>query len=922
MKPLKLTISAFGPYPEKEEVDFTKLGSSGLYLITGNTGAGKTTIFDAITFALFGEPSGDNRKADMLRSKYAADNVPTYVELEFLYRDKIYTVRRNPEYKRKKLRGEGFTTEAADAQLTFSDGRAAVTKTKEVNDAIKEITGFDRGKFTRIVMIAQGDFQKFLFAGTEERSKIFRDIFRTEPYRKLQERLKECVSESRRECEDIQKTIVRFIEGGQYSGENSERFEEIRKSKNPAYSKEVLGFLQSRMNNDERLLKESEEEILKREEELEEINKNLGQAELYKSTQERIKLTEREIENLEIKAGKSEDELKEAESKLPLSETLAENIRTERERLPLYKELDELESRRKKSAESADYTEKNYQNAEKAERDFSKKLKEAKDICEKFGDAEVQAERLKNKKSDLIQRKNRTDEIISLMPGVRKLKDDYKRSAEKYEKEKRSYENKKSVYEQHERNFFDEQAGVLAEKLRENCPCPVCGSLSHPNPAKISKETVSREQLDKEKNQIDKYRNDVLDMLTSLNQAKSAFETARDDIYGKMEEFTRTDDRKKAVEIINSESERLSAEIKALDVQIKQEEQKGKIKAKAKKDIPVLESSLNKVSEEKHRNEIETARINEEIKNLEKELKEKRERLVFKSESEAKLHIEKLQKQKDNIISAHDKAIKEHRDFESKLNEKKFSHATLKSQLENMAAFDFTKLGNKKSLLMKEKEELQKSQKAYSLRLSSNKTAADGIKKYAEELEKSEKKYQMIKLLSDTAAGNLSGKDRISIETFIQMTYFDRVVNRANVRLMKMSYGQYELVRRTESDKGRAQSGLELDVIDHYNGTERSVKSLSGGEAFKASLSLALGMSDEIQSASGGIQVDSMFIDEGFGSLDDESLNQAIGVLQELTAGNKPVGIISHVSELKERIDRQIVVTKRKNYGSKVEIKI
>ena len=303
-------------------------------------------------------------------------------------------------------------------------------------------------------------------------------------------------------------------------------------------------------------------------------------------------------------------------------------------------------------------------------------------------------------------------------------------------------------------------------------------------------------------------------------------------------------------------------------------------------------------------------------------MNDKKEKLTFKSENEANLHIEKLQKQKDGITFAHEKAFKEYQEFKNKLDEKKSSHATLKNQLENMASFDFTELGNKKSELLKEKEEIQKHQKEYNLRLSSNKTAVDNIKKYTGELEKSEKKYQMVKLLSDTASGNLSGKDRISIETFIQMTYFDRVINRANVRLMRMSYGQYELVRRTEKDKGKGQAGLELDVIDHYNGTRRSVKSLSGGEAFKASLSLALGMSDEIQSSSGGIQVDSMFIDEGFGSLDDESLNQAIGVLQELTAGNKPVGIISHVSELKERIDRQIVVTKQKNYGSKVEIKI
>ncbi|WP_158096209.1 AAA family ATPase [Anaeromassilibacillus sp. An172] len=922
MKPLKLTISAFGPYPNKVVVDFTKLGSSGLYLITGNTGAGKTTIFDAITFALFGEPSGDNRKSDMLRSKYADENVKTYVELEFSYKDKIYTVKRNPEYKRKKLKGDGFTKETADAELTFSDGRTTVTKIKEVNEAIKEITGLDRGKFTRIVMIAQGDFLKLLFADTEERSKIFRDIFRTEPYRKLQERLKENVSESKRDCEDTQKNILRFVESGQYYGENKERFEEIRKSKNAVYSNEVLEFFKSQMDADEIFLKESEEKISSTEKELEKINQNLGQAELYKKTQEQINLTKREIESFEMKVQKSEAELKDAESKLPLSETLTENIREEKEKLPLYKELDELESKRKKSAERADFIEKNYQNAEKSERTFSEKLKEAKDICEKLGDAEVQVEKLKNKKSDLMQRKGQTDEIISLMPNVRKLNEDYKRLAVKYEKEKTDYETKKAVYEQQERNFFDEQAGFLAKNLKDNCPCPVCGSLSHPNPAKVSKETVSREQLEKEKSQVEKYRNTVLDTLTLLNQAKSTFEIARDNIYSKMEEFTGEKDRKKAVEIINSESEKLSEEIKSLDLQIKKEEQNGRIKEKAQKDIPIFESSLNKAIEEKHRSEIELARINEEIKNLEKELKEKKEKLTFKSENDAKLHIEKLQKQKDDITSAHEKAFKEYQEFKNKLDEKKASHSTLKNQLENMASFDFAELNSKKSELLKEKEELQKHQKEYNLRLSSNKTAVDNIKKYTVELEKSEKKYQMVKLLSDTASGNLSGKDRISIETFIQMTYFDRVINRANVRLMRMSYGQYELVRRTESDKGRAQSGLELDVIDHYNGTKRSVKSLSGGEAFKASLSLALGMSDEIQSSSGGIQVDSMFIDEGFGSLDDESLNQAIGVLQELTAGNKPVGIISHVSELKERIDRQIVVTKQKNYGSKVEIKI
>lgn len=922
MKPLELTISAFGPYPDKTVVDFTKLGNSGLYLITGNTGAGKTTIFDAITFALFGKPSGDNRESHMLRSKYADEKIQTYVELKFSYKDKIYTVRRNPEYQRKKLRGEGFTSEKANAELIYSDGRKPVTKVKEVDEAIQEITGLDREKFTRIVMIAQGDFLKLLFADTDDRIKIFRDIFRTEPYMKLQDCLKGYVSESKREYEDIKKNIIRFFEESQYLGENKERFEEIKNSKNPAYADEILEFVKSQIDSDEIFLNESEEKISSTEKEIEKIDKNLGWEKLYRETQDKIERTEKKIKNLEEKVQTSEEKLKDAESKLPLSETLTENIREEKEKLPLYKELDELEGKRKKSKETADFTEKNYQDAEKSERTFSEKLKEAKDICEKLGDAEVQAEKLKNKKSELEQSKGKIDEILSLIPTEKNLNDHYQRLDEKYKEENKNYEEQKTMYEHHLRTYLDEQAGVLAKELKDNCPCPVCGSLSHPNPARVLKETLSREQLGLEKTELDKKSESILDTADSLKNAYNDFESKKRIIDEKISEFTQISDREKAVEFINSENENLSKQLDSLDQQIKQEERNVRVKKKAQKDIPIFENSLDEAKNKKNEYDKELVRINEEIKNLEKELNKKKEKLIFKSESEANLHIDKLQKQKDGIISAHREALTECQNLKNELDNKKSSHNTLKGQLESMASFDFTELNKKKSELLKAKGELQKHQKEYSLRLASNKKAAENIEKSTEEQKAAEKKYQMIKLLSDTASGNLSEKEKISIETFIQRTYFDRIINRANIRLMKMSGGQYELVRRTEKDKGKGQRGLELDVIDHYNGTRRSVKSLSGGEAFKASLSLALGMSDEIQSSSGGIQVDSMFIDEGFGSLDDESLNQAIGVLQELTAGNKPVGIISHVSELKERIDRQIVVTKQKNYGSKVEIKI
>ena len=921
MKPLKLTISAFGPYADKVIIDFTKLGNSGIYLITGNTGAGKTTIFDAITFALFGEPSGDNRKADMLRSKYASDNIPTYVELEFTYKGKIYTVRRNPKYTRKKLRGEGFTEENADALLTFSDGRKPVSKINEVNEAIQSIMGLDREKFKRIVMIAQGDFLKLLFADTSDRSKIFRDIFRTEQYQKLQERLKEQLSQSKKECDETAKSMLHFIENSQYDEENKERFEEIKKSKNPAYSGEILEFLDTQNESDKEFLKKSDEKIIALEKNIGEINRLLGQAEILKDTKTKIAGAEKEICRLEEILKKSEDALKEAENNLPLAETLGESIRTESEKLPLYKELDLLENKNIGLLKKSELIEKKLKETEIKEKEFSEKLIKAKEVTEKFGRAELQAEKLKNKKSELIQKKDQIEEIFSLMPNVKRLNEESKKAEIQYLEKNTEYQERIRVFLIQEKDFYDQQAGILAEKLEDNCPCPVCGSVFHPNPAKKLNETVTREKLEKER-KINEALNKTVNELSVLSGKKKAdFENARDNVYKKIDDFTGEKDRKKAVEFLRTEKSKLDEELINIELQIKEEENNIRIKTEAEKNIPVFEGGLKGFSDEKHRLEKELIQLSEEIKNLQKDIKEKTEKVTFKTENEAKNHIDSLKKQKDIITNKYEAAAKDNQENRNNLQREKTSLETLQRQLENMESFDFSELEKKKELFSTEKEELQILQRTYNLRLSSNKNAVNNILKYKEELEKKEKKYQTIKLLSDTASGNLVGKDRISIETFVLMTYFDRIINRANIRLMRMSYGQYELVRRVESDKGKAQSGLELDVIDHYNGTVRSVKTLSGGEAFKASLSLALGMSDEIQSSAGGIQVDSMFIDEGFGSLDDESLNQAIGVLQELTAGNKPVGIISHVTELKERIDRQIVVTKKKNSGSTVEIK-
>lgn len=244
----------------------------------------------------------------------------------------------------------------------------------------------------------------------------------------------------------------------------------------------------------------------------------------------------------------------------------------------------------------------------------------------------------------------------------------------------------------------------------------------------------------------------------------------------------------------------------------------------------------------------------------------------------------------------------------------------LTAQLKDAEEIDVDTEKKRQTELTTEKADLTKAITVISSRLDRNGEALKNIRKGSGRLTEVETKWTWVKALSNTANGNIGGKEKIMLETYVQMTYFDRILARANTRFMIMSGGQYELKRRIEAENNRSQSGLELDVIDHYNGTERSVKTLSGGESFKASLSLALGLSDEIQSSAGGIRLDTMFVDEGFGSLDDESLQQAMRALYGLTEGNRLVGIISHVSELKEKIDKQIVVTKEKSGGSRAEI--
>ena len=758
MRPLLLTMSAFGPYAGEIRLDFRLLGERGLYLITGDTGAGKTTIFDAITYALFGEASGDNRKPEMFRSKYAGPGVPTFVELIFSCRGKEYRVKRIPRYLRPKERGEGMTWQNESAELMEPGGRL-VTKTTEVTARMGEILGVDRQQFTQIAMIAQGDFLKLLLASTEERMKIFRQIFNTQKYELLQNEIGRDFRRLYGECEDLRKSINQYI-GGTQCDESRALFPLWQEMVNgKVVIREVILLL-------ERLVAEEERE------------NQLGRAQLAD--------WEKQLQQL----------------------TAGMNEARRRERLE--KETEEKLERKKQN---------------------TKKLEMAKERCRRAEERLPEQERLEEKMAALKEQLVRLEEIEEAREGLKQLQRTYHQAVELYQEGSRQRQLLREEYQKIEQAFLDHQAGILSATLLPGQPCPVCGSREHPSPAISLEEAPTREQWQQAKKKLEQKEQELL----GLNQRAAGLK-------GKVEEKE------------GSLKELLGEKLQLPDL--------GKMK-----------EQLNRWKQEK----------------------------------------EAIRKEAEEAGQVRNRLLQEQAMLEGEIQ-------ASQKEMAGIAAVSLEKLSLTYGEINNRKREAASRNEETGHRLEKNRFALKQIRHKAALLEEKEDIYGWLKALHDTANGRQADKSKIMLETYVQMAYFERILEQANLRLEKMSGGQYTLIRKKDTQNNRSQGGLDLEVIDHYNGSIRHVKTLSGGEAFMASLCLALGLSDEIQSCCGGIRLDTMFVDEGFGSLDEESLQQALAVLASLSEGNRLVGIISHVEELKRKIPLQILVTKTKTGFSNAKI--
>ena len=895
MKPINLKISAFGPYKDEVNIDFTKLGENGIFLITGDTGAGKTSIFDAISFAIFGEVSGSNRPIQTLRSDFADINIDTYVELEFVHKNRKYKILRNPSYEKPKKKGEGFTKKSADASLEYDD--VVVSGIKNVDIKIEEILGINAKQFKQISMLAQGEFLKILFAESKERTEIFRKIFDTNIYNSIARKLKEKLKTNEDKLKELKNSFITNTANILWEEEKNINLDN---KINEIDIDNVLKELEQELEENKEENTNIEEEITKQEKEIKVIEENI-------SKQEELNLKIENYKQLLTKQNeykKQEEEIEKLKNKIAQNQKIREIIKPKADKVNNEKEII------KKLEKDLDTIKRNIQIGNAKEKEHEKKV----EIVNKIGEKYKEYNNYLEIKKELLEKAN----IIKNIENLEITKNNYLKEYEQLEKEYKIINNE---YLEKESEFFKEQVGIIAEKLEENKPCPVCGSITHPNIAKKSASVLSKEELEKIKENLEIKQNNKLKKQEECIKVNSQINILIQEIGKESDNKLELESAKnKLKKEFNINKEKLISIEQTILKEYKSISNKNLDITKFEYDkfkdsiIDLIKLEKNELVKSKTLQEEKMNQLQESNLRLDKYTKEYFNELLklrFKNEEEynkillTNIEIENIQKNIEDFTR--NVAINNTKISDLEKEAKGKSTKDLKIQKEKLMAYKNILIEKRKEYV-KIKGKLDNNMRIYKLLLEN-----------AKELKQKIKDFIIYDELSRTANGTLAGKKRIEFEQYVQATYFDMVILEANKRLAKMTENRYFLIRKEEPEKISDKIGLDLEVKDNYNGKIRDVKSLSGGEAFKAALSLALGLSDVIQSYSGGIVVDTLFIDEGFGSLDTESREQAINTLSLLIDNNKLIGIISHVTELKERIDKKIIVTKTSD-GSKIEI--
>jgi len=922
MKPLKLTMSAFGSYAGKNVIDFTGQ-QQGIFLITGDTGAGKTTIFDAITYALYNQTSGGERNGNMMRSQYAQPETETYVELEFLYRGQTYRVRRNPDYKITKTLKNGKIREQKvphSVELTLPDGTVFPEKKNATDAKIIEILGLTAGQFSQIVMIAQGDFLKLLYTKSDERKMIFSKLFRTDIYWKIQENL-------RRKSMEMDERIQ----------ENDRAFEQEKSRIIPLPESEELPLDELVERLRERLKDALKEQNLRRAN-VEELNKKITKYEeinkLFVSL-EKIRQTGKELEARQAESKERRQQIENARKADKVLVAEQQNLRQQQEVEQSAQAIAKMTETLANDQEMFESLKTQLQEVE------AEQKREAADIQKKMLALEQSFpsyEALQNARSEEQQAKKVWEDLGKTSEesfhkkeaGIAALKEQQKQQEQVVEQTKKNWEQTSlsasesaKHYEHMYEAFLKEQAGILAENLSAGCPCPVCGSTVHPDPAKLSDHAVTELEVEQAK------------------KTRAAAEEKRDLAYAAFE-AEKTEKQKLAQAVEKEEADfvlaqtiakqqRKEAEQNYVSLQKIAEQIREKLVypslAEAKKQYAAMQKALEAAEQEIERKRQKVSELAEAMNTLkgqklaEEENQKTAKKLAVKTEKEYAKLLEKSGFVSEETYHlailperSRSKLEREEKEYESQCLRQQSEQKLLEKQVSGKTYTDTTELNEQ---LKVEKQTLKEAEKTYMelhTAYENDRSVLQNCAVYLEKGKKLESEDQVIKSLSKTANGRLSGSAKIDFETYIQRQYFKQIIHEANKRLLTMSNHQFILKLKEEANTGRkTNEGLDLSVYSLVTDSERDVKTLSGGESFLAALAMALGLSDIVERSAGAIHPDMMFIDEGFGSLDAQSRQQAIEVLGELAGDSRMVGIISHVTELKEQIDRKLVVNRTDN---------
>ncbi len=696
---------------------------------------------------------------------------------------------------------------------------------------------------------------------------------------------------------------------------------ELEKAKNGSLlTADTMILIEQIIAEDENSRKVLNNKLSDTEKQLEQINARLGKAEEIGKTRRGLASATEALRKAEPLLKELSDQYEVEKSKQPETDALSEAITTGKNKLQQY---DDLETTKKTLAAK----EKEFAGKESERSAWAvsletegKTLEAVKKELETLKNAEVEKERLLNLKKVLDDRKDKMGKLSADLKAYQKLWKEIEAAQKKYLSAYEQTEILKAEFGDKNKAFLDEQAGILATTLAEDSKCPVCGSTVHPEPAVLSETAPSEAEIKTAKEAWEKAQSDTARLSAKAGELNGQSEAKKADIVNRAAEIIGDCAFDEIAVGIDKALFELNTSLIELNEKIRAEETKAKRATELNKEIPKKETRIKELETTINDSKTSMAALSQEIKNLKDTLEKFSKDLEFESKAKAQEAVAELEKKRGQLKQKLEKAYQAFVNCKAEIDKLNGTVNALTTQLKDAEEIDVETVKKRQSELTAEKGALTNTITGISSRLDRNREALKNINMGGGRLAEVEAKWTWVKALSNTANGNIGGKEKIMLETYIQMTYFDRILARANTRFMVMSGGQYELKRRTDAENNRSQSGLEMDIIDHYNGTERSVKTLSGGESFKASLSLALGLSNEIQSSAGGIRLETMFVDEGFGSLDDESLQQAMRALYGLTEGNRLVGIISHVSELKEKIDKQIVVTKEKSGGSRAEI--